>query len=42
MNKITKLGGALLLGAGAIAVSGCATSLPTQVTRFQAMPAPAG
>lgn len=41
MNKITKLGGALLLGAG-IALSGCATSLPTQVTRFQAMPAPTG
>ena len=42
MNMIKKLGGALLLGAGAIAVSGCAASLPTQVTRFQAMPAPAG
>ena len=42
MNKISKLGGALLLGAAAIAVSGCAANLPTQVTRFQAMPAPAG
>ena len=42
MYKITKLGGALLLGAGSIVVSGCAASLPTQVTRFQAMPAPAG
>lgn len=42
MKMISKLGGALLLGAGAIAVSGCAASLPTQVTRFQAMPAPAG
>ena len=42
MNKITQLGGALLLGAGAIAVSGCAANLPTQVTRFQAMPAPTG
>ena len=42
MNMISKLGAALLLGAGAIAISGCATSLPTKVTRFQAMPAPAG
>ena len=42
MNMISKLGAALLLGAGAIAVSGCATSTPARVTRFQAMPAPAG
>jgi hypothetical protein len=42
MNMINKLGAALLLGAGAIAISGCAANLPTQVTRFQAMPAPSG
>jgi hypothetical protein len=42
MKMINKLGGALLFGAGAIALAGCATSLPTQVTRFQAMPAPSG
>jgi hypothetical protein len=42
MNKISKLGGALLLGAGAIVISGCAATLPAQVTRFQAMPAPTG
>ena len=42
MNRFTKLAGALLLGAGAIGLAGCATGLPTQVSRFQAMPAPAG
>jgi len=42
MNMINRLAGAVLLGAGALAVSGCATGLPTKVTRFQAMPAAAG
>lgn len=42
MNNIRKLAGALLLGAGALGLVGCATGLPTQVSRYQAMPAPAG
>ena len=42
MNIISKLTGAALLGVGAIALAGCATGLPTQVTRYQALPAPAG
>jgi hypothetical protein len=42
MNIISKLTGAALLGIGAIALTGCATGLPTQVTRYQALPAPAG
>ena len=42
MNTITKLAGAFLLGAGALGLAGCATGFPAQVSRFQAMPAPAG
>src|SRR5688572_26840291 len=42
MNIIKKLAGAVLLGAGSIGLAGCATGLPTQVSRYQAMPAPAG
>ncbi len=42
MKQISKLAGALLLGAGAVGLSGCATGLNTQVSRHQAMPAPAG
>jgi hypothetical protein len=42
MNIISKLTVAALLGLGAIALTGCATGLPTQVTRYQALPAPAG
>jgi hypothetical protein len=42
MNIISKLTGAALLGISAIALAGCATGLPTQVTRYQALPAPAG
>ena len=42
MNSITKLAGAMLIGASAIGLSGCATGFPTQVARYQAMPAPAG
>jgi hypothetical protein len=42
MNKIKKLAGALLLAAGALGLASCATGLRTQVSRYQAMPAPAG
>jgi hypothetical protein len=42
MNTIRKLAGALLLGAGALGLAGCATGLPTKVSRYQAMPVPAG
>jgi len=42
MDKIGKLVGALALGAAAVAVSGCATGRNVQVSRAQAMPAPAG
>jgi hypothetical protein len=42
MKQISKLAGALLLGATAITLSGCASGLSTKVSRFQAMPAPAG
>lgn len=42
MNTIHKLTGALLLGAGALGLGGCATGFPAQVSRYQAMPAPAG
>ena len=42
MKTITKLTGAMLLGAGAIGLAGCATGFPAQVSRYQAMPAPAG
>lgn len=42
MTIISKLTGAALLGLGTLALTGCATGLPTQVTRYQALPAPAG
>jgi hypothetical protein len=42
MNIISKLTGAAFLGIGAVALAGCATGLPTQVTRYQALPAPSG
>ena len=42
MIRINKLAGAMLLRASAIALSGCATGLRTQVSRYQQMPAPAG
>jgi hypothetical protein len=42
MNIISKLTGAALLGVGAVVLAGCATGLPTQVTRYQALPAPSG
>ena len=42
MNNIRKLAAALLLGAGALGLTGCATGLSTKVSRYQSMPAPAG
>lgn len=40
--RISKLAAAVVLGVSAIGLSACATSFPAQVSRFQAMPAPAG
>ncbi|WP_246450660.1 hypothetical protein [Sphingomonas rhizophila] len=40
--RLSKLAAAFALGVSAIAVSGCATGFPTQVSRYQAMPAPQG
>ena len=37
-----KLAAALALGVSAAALSGCATGFPTQVSRYQSMPAPQG
>jgi hypothetical protein len=42
MTKISNVAGALLLGIGALGLSGCATGLSTQVSRQGSMPAPAG
>jgi len=42
MKTLSNVTGAALLGLGALALSGCATGLPTQVTRYSALPAPAG
>ena len=42
MNIINKMAGAALLGLGVLAVSGCATGLPAKVTRYSALPIPAG
>lgn len=42
MNSLSRLAAAVLIGTGAVALSACATGLPTKVSRFQAMPAPAG
>lgn len=42
MMSIKKLTAAAMLGAAAVTVSGCAATLPTKVTRFQAMPAAQG
>lgn len=41
-RNINKLAAAAMLGVAAIAVSGCAQTLPTKVTRFQAMPVAQG
>ena len=40
--RINKLAAAALLGVSALSLSACATGLRTQVSRFQAMPAPQG
>ena len=40
--RIRSLAAAALLGVSALGLSGCATGLPTQVSRYQAMPAPQG
>src|SRR5437899_12474108 len=40
--RIRKLAAAFALGAAAITLSACATTLNTRVTRYQAMPAPQG
>ncbi len=40
--RINKFAAAVLLGISALAISGCATGLRTQVSRYQAMPAPQG
>src|SRR3954452_21278266 len=40
--RIFKLCAAALLGVSAVALSGCDTGLNTEVTRYQAMPAPQG
>src|SRR2546428_5356877 len=40
--RIRQFAAAIALGAATIALSACATSLNTRVTRYQAMPAPQG
>ena len=40
--RINKIGAAILLGASAFSLSGCATGFPAKVSRYQAMPAPQG
>ncbi len=40
--RIHKLAAAALLGISALGLNACATGFPTQVSRFQAMPAPQG
>ena len=40
--RIMKLAAAAMLGVGALGLSACAETLNTQVTRYQAMPAPQG
>jgi hypothetical protein len=42
MMRINKLAAAVTLGISALALSACATGLPTKVSRYQAMPAPQG
>jgi hypothetical protein len=42
MKLIKKLAAAALVGAASIALSACATGLPAKVTRYSAMPIPAG
>jgi len=40
--RMFKLAAAAMLGVGSIALAGCATGFPAKVSRYQAMPAPAG
>lgn len=40
--RIKNLAAAIVLGAAALTLSACASTLDTRVTRYQAMPAPAG
>ena len=40
--RINKFAAAALLGVAALGLNACATGFPTQVSRFQAMPAPQG
>lgn len=40
--RIFKLATAAMLGLGSIGLAGCATGFPAKVSRYQAMPAPAG
>ena len=42
MQRISKLAAAAMLGVASIGLSACATGFPAQVSRYQAMPAPAG
>lgn len=42
MMRINRLAAAALLGISALGLSACATGLRTQVSRYQAMPAPQG
>jgi hypothetical protein len=42
MMKMKKLAAAVLLGASAVGLAGCASVLPTKVTRYSALPVPAG
>ena len=42
MKSITKVAAAALIGAASVALSACATGLPANVTRYSAMPIPAG
>src|SRR5687767_2202369 len=40
--SVRKLAAAAFMGVAALGLSACAVGLPTQVSRYQAMPAPAG
>jgi len=40
--RLSKLAAAIALGVSAVGLAGCATGLPTKVSRYQAMPAPQG
>jgi len=42
MKSMVKLGAAALVGAASIALSACATGVPANVTRYSALPIPAG